>query len=74
VTADLRRAVTGLLSFAAAEEQALLAADGSGPGSGGGSPDQAAQTPAEAIEANPDLRANACRDPDLRVLREASPS
>jgi hypothetical protein len=53
VTADLRRAVTGLLSFAAAEEQALLAAD--------------------AIEANPDLRANARRDPDLEVLREAGP-
>jgi tetratricopeptide (TPR) repeat protein len=39
-----------------------------------GRPDQAAQTLAEAIEANPDLRANAGRDPDLRVLREASPS
>jgi len=38
MTADLRRAVTGLLSFAAAEEQELLAADGFGPGSGGGSP------------------------------------
>ena len=38
-----------------------------------GQPDQAAQTLAEAIEANPDLRANARRDPDLRVLREASP-
>jgi hypothetical protein len=38
-----------------------------------GQPDQAARTLAEAIEANPDLRANASRDPDLRVLREASP-
>ena len=38
-----------------------------------GQPDQAARTLAEAIEANPDLRANAGRDPDLRVLREASP-
>jgi hypothetical protein len=38
---QLRRAVTGLLSFAAAEEQAL--------------------------------RANARRDPDLEVLREAGP-
>ena len=146
MTADLRRAVAGLLGFAAAEEQALLAADGFGPGSGGGSPDhwaavplvahnnqfkdqqaerigclldhrvppaygevdhsseevyqgylaqppevvlagynlacaqaragqpdQAARTLAEAIEANPDLRANARRDPDLEVLREAGP-
>ena len=38
-----------------------------------GQPDQAARTLAEAIEANPDLLANASRDPDLRVLREASP-
>ena len=38
-----------------------------------GQPGQAARTLAEAIEANPDLRANARRDPDLRVLREASP-
>ncbi len=38
-----------------------------------GQPDQAARTLAEAIDANPDLRANAGRDPDLRVLREASP-
>jgi hypothetical protein len=45
VTADLRRAVTGLLSFAAAEEQALLAADAFGPGSGGGSPDRWAAVP-----------------------------
>jgi len=45
MTADLRRAVTGLLSFAAAEEQALLAADGFGPGSGGGSPDCWAAVP-----------------------------
>ena len=43
--ADLRRAVAGLLSFAAAEEQALLAADGFGPGSGGGSPDNWAAVP-----------------------------
>jgi hypothetical protein len=32
-----------------------------------------AGTLAEAIEANPDLRANASRDPDLEVLREARP-
>ena len=38
-----------------------------------GQPDQAARTLAEAIEANPDLRANARRDPDLEVLREAGP-
>ncbi len=38
-----------------------------------GQPDQAARTLAEAIDANPDLRANASRDPDLGVLREASP-
>ena len=36
-----------------------------------GQPEAAARTLAEAIEANPDLRANASRDPDLRVLREA---
>ena len=45
MTAGLRRAVTGLLSFAAAEEQALLAADAFGPGSGGGSPDRWAAVP-----------------------------
>jgi hypothetical protein len=45
VTAGLRRAVAGLLSFAAAEEQALLAADAFGPGSGGGSPDRWAAVP-----------------------------
>ena len=45
MTADLRRAVAGLLSFAAAEEQALLAADGFGPGSDGGSPDRWAAVP-----------------------------
>jgi hypothetical protein len=45
VTADLRRAVTGLLSFAAAEERALLAADAFGPGSDGGSPDRWAAVP-----------------------------
>jgi len=38
-----------------------------------GQPDQAARTLAEAIEANPDLRANASRDPDLAVVREACP-
>jgi tetratricopeptide (TPR) repeat protein len=38
-----------------------------------GQPDEAARTLAEAIEANPDLRANAHRDPDLEVLREAGP-
>jgi len=38
-----------------------------------GQPAQAARTLAEAIEANPDLRANARRDPDLKVLREAGP-
>ena len=36
-----------------------------------GQPEQAARTLAEAIEANPDLRANASRDPDLRSLRES---
>ena len=45
MTAGLRRAVTGLLSFAAAEEQALLAADAFGPGSDGGSPDRWAAVP-----------------------------
>jgi len=35
--------------------------------------DQAARTLAEAIAANPDLRANANRDPDLEVLREVRP-
>jgi hypothetical protein len=38
-----------------------------------GRPDQAARTLAQAVEANPDLRANARRDPDLEVLREARP-
>jgi hypothetical protein len=38
-----------------------------------GQPDQAARTLAEAIKANPDLQANARRDPDLEVLREAGP-
>ena len=45
MTADLRRAVAGLLSFAAAEEQALLAADGFGPDSDRGSPDRWAAVP-----------------------------
>jgi len=45
VTADLRRAVAGLLSFAATEEQALLAADGFGPDSDRGSPDRWAAVP-----------------------------
>jgi tetratricopeptide (TPR) repeat protein len=35
--------------------------------------DQAARTLAEAIAANPDLRTNADRDPDLEVLREDHP-
>ncbi len=35
-----------------------------------GQPDQAARTLTEAIGANPDLRVNAGRDPDLAVLRE----
>ena len=35
-----------------------------------GQPEQAAQTLAEAVEANPDLRANASRDRDLQVLRD----
>ncbi len=39
-----------------------------------GDTDQAARALAEAIEANPDLRANASRDPDLKVVREACPS
>ena len=38
-----------------------------------GQPDQAARKLAQAVEANPDLRANARRDPDLEVLREARP-
>ena len=38
-----------------------------------GQPEEAARTLAEAIEANPDLRANASRDADLRVLREVIP-
>ena len=38
-----------------------------------GQPDQAARTLAEAIEANPDLRAHASRDPGLRILRETIP-
>ena len=36
-----------------------------------GQPEQAARTLAAAIEANPDLRGNARRDPDLRSLRES---
>ena len=45
-TAALRRAVTGLLSFAAAEEQALLAADAFGPdGAGEDGPDRWAAAP-----------------------------
>jgi hypothetical protein len=36
-----------------------------------GRPDEAAPVLAEAIEANPDLRVNAARDPDLAGLREA---
>jgi tetratricopeptide (TPR) repeat protein len=36
-----------------------------------GQPDEAVGTLAEAIEANPDLRANARRDPDLATLRRA---
>jgi hypothetical protein len=44
-TLALRRAVTGLLSFAAAKERALLAADAFGPDSGGGSPDTWAAVP-----------------------------
>ena len=128
-TTELRTALAGLLSFAAAEEQALLAAAALRPDYDQGSPDrraavplmahknkligqqaewisakrsgqvpavygevdhssaevyhgcsaqaqagqpeQAARTLAEAIEANPDLRANASRDPDLRSLRES---
>jgi tetratricopeptide (TPR) repeat protein len=35
-----------------------------------GQPDEALRTLAEAIAANPDLRANAARDPDFAVLRE----
>ena len=34
-------------------------------------PDEAVRTLTEAIAANPDLRANASRDPDLAALREA---
>ncbi len=126
-TTELRTALAGLLNFAAAEEQALLAAaafcldydrgspdrwaavpvvahnnqfkgqqaerilairsgqvpagygevdHSSAAGMAGyslacaqaqaGQPEQAARTLAEALEANPDLRANASRDPDLR--------
>ena len=36
-----------------------------------GRPDEAARTLAEAIGANPELRAHASRDPDLAALREA---
>jgi tetratricopeptide (TPR) repeat protein len=36
-----------------------------------GRPDEAARILAEAIEANPDLRANASRDPDLAGVRDA---
>ena len=36
-----------------------------------GRPDEAASVLAEAIEANPDLRVNAGRDPDLAGLRQA---
>ena len=36
-----------------------------------GRPDEAAAVLADAIEANPDLRVNAARDPDLAGLREA---
>ncbi len=85
-TIALREAMAGLLSFAAAEEQTLLAAttlasddDRGGPDkwaaaplvAQAGQPDEAARTLAEAIAANPDLRANAARDPDLAVLRES---
>jgi hypothetical protein len=35
-----------------------------------GQPDQAAATLGEAIRLNPDLRANAARDPDLAVIRD----
>lgn len=44
-TTQLRSAMTGLLSFAAAEEQTLLGATASRPGSGGGSPDTWAAVP-----------------------------
>ena len=43
-TAALRRTVTGLLSFAAAEEQALLAADAASPGATGPGAAGAART------------------------------
>ena len=36
-----------------------------------GQPDEAARTLAAAIQANPDLRAHASRDPDLATVREA---
>ena len=36
-----------------------------------GQPGEAVRTLAEAIESNPDLRANASRDPDLAALRDA---
>jgi hypothetical protein len=52
-TVALPTALAGLLRFAAAGEQALLAADGFRPD-------------------NPDLRANASRDPDLTEVRASA--
>ena len=59
----VRAAVIGLVSLAAAEEQMLLAA---------ASPADATRQGAlaRAVALNPDLHANAARDPDLRQLRD----
>jgi hypothetical protein len=76
-TTAVRRAVAGLLSFAAAEEQALLAADAFRPGSDGGSPDNWAAVPLVAhndqfkTQQAERLGCVLSRDPDLRVAREA---
>lgn len=59
---DAPAAAAGMASYSLACAQARA-----------GQPDQAARTLAEAIEAHPDLRVNASRDPDLAVVREASP-
>ena len=95
-TAQLRAVVAGLIAFAAAEEEMLLAsaasdiADSGNERRWGAAPNQvagmaayslacaqaasgraqvAARTLAEAISLNPDVRANASREPDLESLR-----
>jgi len=59
---DAPAAAAGMASYSLACAQARA-----------GQPEQAARTLAEAIEAHPDLRVNASRDPDLAVVRDASP-